>query len=72
LTNWAGKSFVKFYYAYSPPLADYIAQHETLRTLTRATLAPLVFAVKSPVSAGYIFLIAGIFFMGLVINRKEI
>jgi hypothetical protein len=40
--------------------------------LTRATLAPLVFTVKSPISAGYIFLIAGIFFMGLVINRKEI
>jgi hypothetical protein len=72
LTNSAGRAFVKFYYTYSPPIADYIAQHDDLRTLTRAALAPLVFTVKSPVSAGYIFLIAGIFFVGLVINRKEI
>ena len=71
LTNPAGRAFVKFYYAYSPPIADYIAQHDGLRALTRAALAPLVFAVKSPVSAGYIFLIAGIFFLGLVTSRKE-
>jgi hypothetical protein len=71
LTNQPGRAFVKFYYAYSPPVADYIAQHETLRTLTRAALSPLVFSVKSPISASYLFLIAGIFFIGLVSYRKE-
>jgi len=71
LINPVGRAFVKSYYAYSPPIADYIARHESLRTLTRAALAPLVFTVKSPISAGYIFLIAGIFFMGLVSNRKK-
>ncbi|MDB9822638.1 S8 family serine peptidase [Deltaproteobacteria bacterium] len=42
LTNKAGKAFVTFYYRYSPPLADFIANHESLRTLVRYSLLPLV------------------------------
>jgi parallel beta-helix repeat protein len=71
LVNPIGRAFVKLYYAYSPPVADYIARHENLRTLTRASLAPLVLAVKFPVSTGYIFLIVGIFFIGFKSNSKE-
>jgi hypothetical protein len=37
-----GQSFVEVYYTYSPPLADFIAQHDNLRALARSLLIPLV------------------------------
>ena len=46
LTNPAGRAFVRFYYATSPPIARYIAKHETLRVITRWALTPLVYGVK--------------------------
>ena len=42
LTNAPGRLFVKTYYAISPPIADFIAQHETLRATVRTMLKPLV------------------------------
>lgn len=42
LTNGPGRAFVRFYYRYSPPLADFIRQHDVLRTAVRWMLAPLV------------------------------
>src|SRR6185437_4893854 len=38
LTNWLGRRFVHYYYKYSPPAANFIAKHETLRAMTRAVL----------------------------------
>jgi hypothetical protein len=42
LTNKLGTRFVQAYYKYSPPMADYIAEHDSLRSVTRIGLAPLV------------------------------
>jgi hypothetical protein len=40
LTNPLGEGFMELYYTYMPPLADFIAQHETLRKVARCSLLP--------------------------------
>lgn len=42
LTNTLGTRFVEAYYKYSPPIADYVAEYDGLRTVVRTGLAPLV------------------------------
>ena len=42
LTHSIGKSFVNLYYKYSPPLADFIANHDNVKILVRLSLLPLV------------------------------
>jgi serine protease len=42
LTNATGRKFVSLYYQYSPSVADYIREHENLRTAVRWMLSPLV------------------------------
>jgi hypothetical protein len=42
LTNSIGKMFVDFYYNYSPPIADFIANHDNLRSMVRLSLLPVV------------------------------
>lgn len=43
-----GTAFVKLYYTYSPPMADFIRQHDVLRSFSRIALTPLIFAVEFP------------------------
>jgi uncharacterized repeat protein (TIGR01451 family) len=42
LTTAMGRKFVRLYYEYSPPLADYLRRHDGLRALARVALTPLV------------------------------
>ncbi len=42
LTSSLGTSFVNFYYAMSPPIADFISQHPRLKPLVRTGLVPAV------------------------------
>jgi hypothetical protein len=42
LANPVGKALVDLYYAVSPPVADLITEHQTLRPIVRAGLAPAV------------------------------
>ena len=45
LTNGPGRALVAFYYRHSPPLAQYIADREGLRALTRVGLSPFIAGV---------------------------
>lgn len=48
LRNNVGSRFVGFYYANSPPLADFISKHEVLRTIIRElVIDPIVWIVKA-------------------------
>jgi subtilisin family serine protease len=42
ITNAVGKAFVHLYYTYSPPMADIIANHNSLKIAVRIGLLPLV------------------------------
>jgi hypothetical protein len=42
LTNKFGNKLIKAYYKHSPPIANYIAKHDGLKTLARVGIAPLV------------------------------
>ena len=39
IPNYIGSHLVSLYYAVSPPVADFISRHDTLRSLTRWILA---------------------------------
>jgi hypothetical protein len=42
ITNPVGKTMVEFYYRVSPPIAEFIAEHPTLKPVVRAGLLPAV------------------------------
>jgi hypothetical protein len=58
LTNPVGTEFVHMYYRFSPPVAEYIRGHESLRTATRYALTPIVYAVKYPMALLFLFPVA--------------
>lgn len=48
LTNAVGRALVNVYYTVSPPIAHFIAEHDSLRAATRVALTPIIFSVKYP------------------------
>ena len=72
LTHRPGKILVKVYYVLSPPLADFIARHESLKVLTRGVLYPVVkisrYLLKDP--AGFGMFGAGLLLVGLLLVRR--
>jgi hypothetical protein len=54
-----GQAFVAWYYRTSPPVANYIAERDWLRTLTRMVLTPLVYAIKYPAGFTVVLILAG-------------
>lgn len=57
LTNSPGTKLVEFYYRNSPPIADYIRAHETLRTVVRWLLTVVIYSVEYPLPALLSFLL---------------
>ncbi len=54
LSTSFGRAFVALYYKTSPPIADFIREHEVLRTATRWVLTPLIFVIEYPLSLGFL------------------
>ena len=52
MTNAAGRTLVSLYETYSPPVASFVARHESLKWATRVGLTPLVYAIRYPVPIG--------------------
>lgn len=67
LTCGPGQSFVEWYYRVSPPIAAFIADHESLKMAVRLGLTPLVCVVKHPSS---ILLMVSVPLFLLVISKR--
>jgi len=57
LPSMIGKQFVKVYYHYSPPVADIIAEHYSLKAVVRVALLPVVFIGWLSLKFGFIFIL---------------
>lgn len=74
--NSMGKGFVRLYNTYSPPMADFIAKHDSLKAMVRISLLPVVgvswITLKiGPLSTVVLMLIFVSCFVGLVWYRRR-
>ena len=69
LTNSPGQAFVKFYYRHSPPIADVIRKHASLKYATRVALFPLIYTVEYPYLMAVLLIIAA--GIGLAYKRRR-
>jgi len=49
--------FAYFYLRYSPPIADYNRERETLETIVRSVLAVIIYVIEYPIAAGLVLLL---------------
>jgi hypothetical protein len=57
LTNSLGQALIKYYYRYSPHVADVIRKHESLKSATRWALIPVVCGIEYPYLMTVLFII---------------
>jgi hypothetical protein len=70
MTNAPGRAFVRWYYRYSPPLAELIRPHESARATVRVALWPVVWSISHPTSALWIFVLLGV--LGWSLRRRAL
>ena len=71
LTNDMGSAFVEFYYATSPPIANYIAERPILRGVTRICLTPIVYGIKYGYITFMLFVLFIFWRLGLFRNELK-
>jgi len=69
LTNSIGKSFVSLYYKYSPPMAEFIANHDYVKMLVRLILLPLVGFSWLALKIGPLYTLSLLAFFVFVMSR---
>lgn len=75
LSNHYGRDLVSFYYRVSPPIADFIADHDSLRALTRTALMPVVYIIQYPLASSLLALLMAlslIFYFGRRSNHGTV
>lgn len=73
LTNKIGSAFVKFYYQVSPSIADIISKNETLRSLTRGSLYPVLGFVYVAFNYGILAaLLICLLLVGLLVHIQKV
>jgi hypothetical protein len=71
ITNLPGQIFVYLYYEISPAIAKLIENNETIKTIIRIVLTPIIYSIKYPTIALFLFSssLLGLFF-SFLINKK--
>jgi YVTN family beta-propeller protein len=71
LPNAWGAAIVAAYYDYSPPIAAFIREHDSLRMPIRWLLAPVVYSIRYPVPLGLILGLGLIIIAGSIRHRSR-
>lgn len=67
-----GRLFVKAYYKYSPPAAEFISQSEVLRFIARVMLYPFYFFSLLSLKFGFLYALLGLVMMILFLRQMKL